>query len=100
MTEKLPGTETETSIDVVVDAVIHRPPAVVAAYASDPSNAPEWYANISEVVWKTPPPLQVGTEVAFVARFLGRTLRYTYKVADYTPTLFVMRTAEGPFPME
>jgi len=87
-------------IDVVVEAVIRRPSEVVAAYASDPSNAPDWYANISEVVWKTAPPLQVGSEVAFVARFLGRTLRYTYNVVEYTPTSLVMRTEEGPFPME
>lgn len=88
------------SIDVAVEAVIRRPPQVVAAYASDPSNAPEWYANISEVVWKSTPPLQVSSEVAFVARFLGRVLRYTYEVVEYTPTSLVMRTAQGPFPME
>lgn len=88
------------SIDVVVEAVICRPLEVVAAYASDPSKAPEWYANISEVLWKTTPPLQVRSEVAFVARFLGRELRYTYEVVEYTPTSLVMRTAEGPFPME
>lgn len=84
----------------MVEAVIRRPLEVVAAYASDPSNAPEWYANISEVMWKTTPPLRVGSEAAFVARFLGRALRYTYKVVEYTPTSLVMRTAEGPFPME
>jgi len=88
------------SIDVVVEAVIRRPPEVVAEYASDPSNAPDWYANISEVVWKTTTPLQVGSEVAFVAKFLGRELRYTYEVVEHTPTSLVMRTAEGPFPME
>ena len=84
------------AIDVMVDAVIRRPPEVVSAYASDPSNVPDWYANISEVVWKTTPPVQVGSEVAFVARFLGRTLRYTYEVVELTPTSLVMRTAEGP----
>ena len=87
------------TIDVVVEAVIRCPPEVVAAYASDPSNAPEWYANISEVEWNTAPPLQVSTEVTFVARFLGRTLRYTYEVVEYTATSLIMRTAEGPFPM-
>jgi hypothetical protein len=90
----------DTSIDVLAEAVIRRPPKEVAAYASDPSNAPEWYANISEVVWKTPPPLRLGSQVAFVARFLGRALRYTYEVVEHTPTSLVMRTAEGPFPME
>ena len=84
----------------MVEAVIRRPLETVEAYASDPSNAPAWYAKISEVSWMTPPPLQVGTEVAFVARFLGRELRYTYRVVEHTPTSLVMRTAEGPFPME
>ncbi len=87
-------------VDVVVSEIIRRPVEVVADYASDPSHAPEWYTNISEVVWKTPPPLQVGTKVAFVARFLGRELRYTYVVVEHTRESLVMHTAEGPFPME
>lgn len=87
-------------IDVSVTEVISRPADAVVDYASDPSNAPEWYANISEVEWKTPRPVQVGTEVAFVAHFLGRELRYTYAVVEQTAELLVMRTAEGPFPME
>lgn len=52
------------------------------------------------MVWHTPLPLQVGTEAAFVARFLGRELRYTYVIVEHTPKSLVMRTAEGPFPME
>jgi hypothetical protein len=97
VTEPQPGTAT---VDVVVDALIRRSPADVAGYASDPSNAPEWYSNISTVEWKTPPPLQVGSQVAFVAHFLGRTMRYTYEIAELTATSLVMRTADGPFPME
>jgi hypothetical protein len=87
-------------VDVVVVAVIRQPVEVVAAYASDPSNAPHWYRRISHVEWRTPPPLQVGSEVAFVARFLGRELRYTYQVTDHSPTSLVMSTVQGPFPME
>ena len=52
-------------------------------------------------VTQTPPPLRVGSEIAFVARFLGRTLRYTYEVVELVPgQRLVMRTAQGPFPME
>ena len=90
----------QPSVDVVVSEVIRRPLEMVADYASDPSNAPQWYAKIIEVAWKTAPPLEVGSEVAFVARFLGRELRYTYAIAEHTRDSLVMRTAEGPFPME
>jgi len=37
----------------------------------------------------------------FVATFLGRRLAYTYEVVEQTPSeRLVMRTAQGPFPME
>ena len=88
-------------VDVVVEAVIARPLAEVAGYAGDPSNAPEWYANIDAVEWQTQPPLAVGSRIAFVARFLGRRLAYTYEVAELIPgQRLVMRTSQGPFPME
>lgn len=89
------------SVDVETEIVIGRPADEVAAYAADPSNAPEWYANIESVEWKTPPPAAVGSKVAFVARFLGRRLEYTYELVEVVPGVrLVMRTAEGPFAME
>ena len=88
-------------IDVTTDIVIDRPRDEVAKYAADPSNAPEWYANIESVVWKSPPPVHVGSLMDFVAHFLGRRLAYTYEVVDLVPgKRLVMRTPQGPFPME
>jgi uncharacterized membrane protein len=89
------------SVDVQVETTIQRPPEVVAAFAGDPTNAPLWYANITSVQWQTPPPVAVGSRMEFVARFLGRRLAYTYEVAELLPERrLVMRTADGPFPME
>ncbi|MFL6156727.1 MAG: SRPBCC family protein [Marmoricola sp.] len=88
-------------VDVQVQTVIDRPRELVAAYAGDPSNAPEWYVNIRSVLWQTDPPVQVGSRMDFVAQFLGRRIAYTYEVAELVPgERLVMRTADGPFPME
>lgn len=89
------------SVDVLTEIVIKSPLDRVVAFAAEPSNAPEWYVNIDSVEWKTPRELAVGARMAFVARFLGRRLAYTYEIVELLPgARLVMRTAEGPFPME
>ena len=88
-------------VDVTVERVIAAPLDEVADYAADPGNAPEWYVNITRVEWRTEPPATVGSQMDFEARFLGRRLTYTYEVVELVAgERLVMRTAEGPFPME
>ena len=89
------------AVDVVTETVIARPRLEVAAFASDPERVPLWHANIRSVEWKTEPPVRVGSRIAFVAHFLGRKWIHTYEVVEVVAgERFVMRTAEGPFPME
>ena len=84
-----------SEVDVQTEIVIARPRAAVAAYAADPANAPEWYVNIDSVEIVAP------ERMTFTARFLGRTLVYTYEVREHLPgERYVMSTEQGPFPME
>ena len=87
-------------VDVTTEAVVARPRAQVAAFATDPLKAPRWYANIRSVELLTDPPVRVGSRMRFVAAFLGRRIDYTYEVLELVPgERMTMSTASGPFPM-
>ena len=89
------------AVDVSTSIVIRRPRGEVATYAAKPDNAPSWYFNIKGVRWLTTTPVGLGSRIAFSAQFLGRRLEYVYEVVEFVPgERLVMRTAQGPFPME
>ncbi len=88
-------------VDVQTEILINRPRPEVAEYAANPDNAPKWYVNIHESQRLTDGPIGTGSKVAFTARFMGRELNYTYEFVDCVPgEKLVMRTAQGPFPMQ
>jgi len=87
-------------VDITTSIEILRPISKLSQYTSNPDNAPEWYVNIKSVEWKTPKPLSVGSQIAFIAHFLGKKLSYTYEVIEMTDKKFIMKSSEGPFPME
>ena len=89
------------AVDVETAIEIDCPRGVVASFVSNPDNAVRWYVNTVSIKWETPPPAVVGSQIAFVAQFLGREIVYTYEVREIVEgQRFVMSTAEGPFPME
>ena len=89
------------AIDVTTEILISAALSGVAEFSCDPGNAPLWYVNIKSVDWRTPKPLQPGSLIAFSAKFLGKPLSYVYEIAEWIPNKkLVMRTADGPFPME
>jgi uncharacterized membrane protein len=89
------------NVDVSTEIEIDRPVFTVSTYAADPDNAPRWYVNIKSVEWLTARSVAVGSRIAFVAQFLGRRMAYTYEIVEFVPgERLIMRTADGPFPME
>jgi hypothetical protein len=73
-------------VDVSNHIVIAAPVAAVAAFASEPDNAPRWYVNIKSVEWRTPRPMGV---------------EYVFRVVEFVPLRrLVVRMVYGPFAME
>lgn len=86
---------------VTTDIFINRPKADVAAYVMDTKNTPSWIDGVNAVEWITEQPLQVGSKISFIPRYLGKTFEATYEVVRLRADKeLVLRTGKGPFPRE
>ena len=63
--------------------------------------AQAWYAEHHLRHLGNQPAVACRIQANVHARFLGRQLAYTYEITNFVPAeRLVMRTAQGPFPME
>ena len=87
------------SIDVTAELVINLPREKVAAFVTEPANDPVWVGGIVKAKMLTEPPVQVGTKVARVAKFMGKRMHYTPEVVACEPNALVAMRAESPLAM-
>ncbi len=81
--------------------VINRPIKEVFTYVSDLRHSAEWQAGLLEVRQTTDGPQGVGTQFAFVRKFLGRKMEASIEFVEYKPTTIVtFRTTSGPMPVK
>ena len=86
-------------VRVDAEVVINRPASEVFSYLTDPEKAPEWQSSLIEA--HADGPMQVGTKVTEVRKFLGRRMESALEVTEYEPDRkFSLRILSGPVPFE
>lgn len=80
---------------------IDRPAKDVFAYAATVDHFPEWSSEAIEAEQISEGPLQVGTRIRAVGKFLGRRVEQTIEVTTYEPAKeFAFKSVSGPFKSE
>lgn len=88
------------SLDITAKQEIAAPPDAVAAVMFDPANDTRWIGGISTATLEGEPPVQAGSRVARVARFMGKTVNYTNEIFELVPGVrLAMKSVVSPFPM-
>jgi uncharacterized membrane protein len=78
------------------EIVIERPVDVVFAYVADPTNAPEWQADVVSTTKASDEPMGTGVRWREVRNFLGRRIQGTLEATEYEPDrLFALETVSG-----
>jgi uncharacterized protein YndB with AHSA1/START domain len=80
---------------------IERPVPEVFAGLVNFDRVPDWNSGVVQVRWEPGPPLDVGTTIVYVGKFLGRSFESPSEVTEYVPDVkYSSRTTSGPFDLE
>jgi len=81
----------------VQSEIINRPVAEVFAFLSNFENNSQWEPSVLEAHQISPEPMQVGTKLSEVRKFMGRQVASNYEVIEYEPNRkFAVQSVSGP----
>jgi uncharacterized protein YndB with AHSA1/START domain len=84
-----------------IEVVIDRPVKDVFAALVDVDRAPDWNPGVSEVRRTSDGPIEVGSTIVYVGKFLGRDFESPSKCTEYVvDQKFSSKSASGPFDLE
>ena len=90
-----------TMIKAEMSVVINRPVAGVFAFVTEPANHKKWQEGVIESRRLSSGPMGVGSQMAFVRKFLGRKVETKVEVTGYEPNkMFSAKTISGPLKFE
>ena len=79
--------------------ILDRPLAEVWQYVHDPANDAVWQTSILETRHEGGPPMDVGTRMVEVRRFLGRRFETAWEVSEFDPPRrSAVLSVSGPIP--
>jgi hypothetical protein len=87
-------------VDVSIEIIINLPKEIVAEFASDPGNVPNWCTPIKSVEWNNEAPLRAGAKLVF-NEHMRRRKQHVYEVVEIIPgQKVIMKTRSHGMRME
>jgi hypothetical protein len=87
-------------IETEIRIRIKRPKAEVFAVLGDMEQNPSWQNGMRACVWKTDPPVRVGSIYDQKAEFMGKEIISTFEVTEYHPDYLIKATTlKSTFPI-
>jgi|ERR1017187_2116480 uncharacterized protein YndB with AHSA1/START domain len=81
--------------------IIDRPAEEVFAALVNFDRVPDWNSSVIEVRWTKNAPLEVGSTMVYVGKFLGRVFESDAQITEFVPgTRFSSKSISGPFHLE